>query len=61
MWLRKGHFKREAESLLIVKQNNAIKTNHAKARVYKTQQTAYVVYVVIETKRLITYSANAAD
>ena len=38
MWLRKGNFKREIESLLIVAQNNAIRTNHIKARLDKTQQ-----------------------
>ena len=37
-WLRKGSFKRETESLLIAAQNNAIRTNHIKAKIYKTQQ-----------------------
>ena len=37
-WLRKGNFKRETESLLIAAQNNAIKTNHIKGRIDKTQQ-----------------------
>ena len=37
-WLRKGNFKREKESLLITAQNNAIRTNHIKARIDKTQQ-----------------------
>ena len=37
-WLRKGNFKREIESLLIAAQNNAIRTNHIKARIDKTQQ-----------------------
>ena len=37
-WLRKGNFKRETESLLIATQNNAIKTNHIKAQIDKTQQ-----------------------
>ena len=37
-WLRKGNFKRETESLLIAAQNNAIRTNHIKARIDKTQQ-----------------------
>ena len=36
-WLRKGKLKKETESLLIVTQNNAIKTNHIKARIDKTQ------------------------
>ena len=33
MWLRKGNFKRETESLQIAAQNNAIRTNHIKARI----------------------------
>ena len=37
-WLRKGNFKRETESLLISAKNNAIRTNHIKARIDKTQQ-----------------------
>ena len=37
-WLRKGNLKRETESLLIEAQNNAIRTNHIKARIGKTQQ-----------------------
>ena len=37
-WLRKGNLKREMESLLIAAQDNAIKTNHIKARIDKTQQ-----------------------
>ena len=37
-WLRKGNFKRETESLLMVAQNNVIRTNHIKARIDKTQQ-----------------------
>ena len=32
-WLRKGNFQRETESLLITGQNNAIRTNHIKARI----------------------------
>ena len=38
--LRKGNFKRETESFLIVAQNNAIRTNHIKARIDKTQQNS---------------------
>ena len=38
MWLRKGNLKRETESLLIVAENNAIRTNHIKARIDKKQQ-----------------------
>ena len=40
MWLRKGNFKRKTESLLIAAQNNAIRTNHIKARIDKTQQNS---------------------
>ena len=39
-WLRKGNLKRENESLLITAQNNAIRTNHIKARIDKTQQNS---------------------
>ena len=39
-WLRKGNFKRETESLLIAAQNNALRTNHIKARIDKTQQNS---------------------
>ena len=38
--LRKGNLKRETESLLIAAQNNAIRTNHIKARICKTQQNS---------------------
>ena len=37
-WLKKGNFKRETESLLMAAQNGAIRTNHIKARIDKTQQ-----------------------
>ena len=37
-WLRKGNFKRETESLLKAAQDTAIRTNHIKARIDKTQQ-----------------------
>ena len=42
MWteLRKGNLKRETESLLIAAENNAIRTNHIKARLDKTQQNS---------------------
>ena len=53
-WLRKGNLKRETESLLKTTQNNAISTNHIKARIDKTQETANVGYVVKETKQPIT-------
>ena len=39
-WLRKGNFKGETESLLIAAQDNAIRTNHIKARIDKTQQNS---------------------
>ena len=39
-WLRKENLKRETESLLIVAQNNAIRTNHIKARIDETQQNS---------------------
>ena len=39
-WLRKGNFKRETESLLIVAQNNTAITNHIKARINKMQQNS---------------------
>ena len=39
-WLRKGNFKRETESLLMAAQNNAIRTNHIKVRIDKTQQNS---------------------
>ena len=39
-WLGKGNFKRETESLLIVAQDSAIRTNHIKARIDKTQQNS---------------------
>ena len=37
-WQRKGNLKRETESLLIVALDNAIRINHIKARIDKTQQ-----------------------
>ena len=39
-WLRKRNFKREKESLLIATQNNAVRTNHIKARIDKTLQNS---------------------
>ena len=39
-WQRKRNFKRETESLLITAQKNAIRTNHIKARIDKTQQNS---------------------
>ena len=40
MWLRKENLEREKGSLLIAAQNNAIRTNHIKARIDKTQQNS---------------------
>ena len=37
---KKGSFKKETESLLIAAQDNAIRTNHIKARIDKTQQNS---------------------
>ena len=39
-WLRNGNFKRETESLLMAAQNSAIRTNHIKSRIDKTQQNS---------------------
>ena len=40
MWIRKGNFQRETDSLLIVVQNNTIRTNYIKIRIDKTQQNS---------------------
>ena len=39
-WQRKGNFKRETKSLLIAAQDSALRTNHIKARIDKTQQNS---------------------
>ena len=39
-WLRKRNFKGETESLLIAARNNAIRINHIKTRIDKTQQNS---------------------
>ena len=57
-WLRKGNLKREIESLLIVAYNSAIRTNYVKAKKKRCNRIISVNYVRIETKRLITKSAN---
>ena len=38
--VRKRNFKRETESPRIAAQNNAVRTNHIKARIDKTQQNS---------------------
>ena len=38
--IRKGNFKRQIESFLNATQNNALRTNHIKARIDKTQQNS---------------------
>ena len=53
-WLRKGNLKRETESFLIAAQDNAIRTNHIKARIERLNKIANVDYAVTETKRSIT-------
>ena len=37
-WQRKGNFNSETESLLIAAQDNAVRTNHIKARINKRMQ-----------------------
>ena len=39
-WLWKGNLRRETENFLIAEQDNAIRTNHIKARIDKTQQNS---------------------
>ena len=39
-WLRKGNLKTETESFLLATQNYAIRTNHIKASIDKTQQNS---------------------
>ena len=39
-WIRKGNLKRETETLLRAAQDNAIRTNHIKARIDKTQENS---------------------
>ena len=53
-WRRKVNLKRETESHLIVAQNNAIRTNHIKARTDKMLQYSSRRYVVIKAKQSIT-------
>ena len=39
-YLRKGNLKRETKSILIAVQNNAIKTNYVKEKIYMSQQNS---------------------
>ena len=39
-WLIKGKLKRETESVILAALDNAIKTNHIKMRIDKTQQNS---------------------
>ena len=48
--LRKGNFKRERESLLIAAQDNAVRTNHIKARRDKTQQNEMIGRCSLDNK-----------
>ena len=40
MWLKKGNLKRKTESFQTAAQNNALRTNHIKSRIDKTQQNS---------------------
>ena len=61
-WLWKGNLLREPESFLISAQNNAIGTNHIKARIDKTQQNSWcglcsdrdepINHIIIECSKL---------
>ena len=54
-WLRKGNLKRETESLLMATQNSAIRTNHIKARIDKTQPNSKCrLYHIISGCRKLT-------
>ena len=44
--LRKGNFKRETESPLIAAQNNAVRTNHIKARIDKPQLIIIIIMII---------------
>ena len=59
--LRKGNSKRKTDSLLKAAPNNAIRTNHIRARIDKTHKIANVGYVMRETKQSITSQANEAN
>ena len=53
-WQRKINLKRETESLRIAAKNNAVRTNHIKAKTDNTQKIANIGYVVIKMKPTIT-------
>ena len=67
-WPRKGNFKRETESLLMAAQNSAIRTNHIKARIDKTQQNSkcrlcgdrdeMINHMISECSKLAQYKAR---
>ena len=40
IWRKKRNLKRETESLQILAQSNAIKTNYVEAKIYKTRQNS---------------------
>ena len=44
-WLRKGNLKTETKSLQIAAQNEAIRTNHIKARIYKKLQWDFEIQI----------------
>ena len=53
-WLRRVNLKRETESLLIVAQNNALKTNYVRSKIDNTQKNIRFRLCAEEMKRLIT-------
>ena len=53
MDLAKKSLMRETEYLILAAQNNAIRTNHMKARIEICNKIEHVGYVVIKTKRSI--------
>ena len=57
---RKGNLKRKTKCLIIAAQNNAIRTNHTKARIDKTQQNSRcddrdetTNYIISECSKLV--------
>ena len=51
-WQGKGNLTRETESLLIVAQNNAMRTNHIKAIIDKTQQMSICMLCVDRDEKI---------